>query len=123
MSKILRPQIGMQSKKPGGMPLKRKGFFDNMHVYYGPEWDQDKPTEEEQVIKTPLDEISELVEAMKGELEISFSHYSGWHASCQTKGRTKTWTAHSPITNSYDIEWFSSANEAILTLLNKIKEE
>lgn len=69
-----------------------------------------------------LKEISEIVEAMKGSLEISFSHYSGYHAACKNKAGDKTWNSHDLQTNSYDTEWFSSAEEAILSLLKRVKE-
>lgn len=73
-------------------------------------------------IPTPLEEISDIVEGMKGSLEISFCHYSGWHAACQNKAKDKRWNSHDMQTNSYDVDWFSSADGAILSLLKRIKD-
>lgn len=70
-----------------------------------------------------FEKLSELVDNMKGDLDISYRHHTcGWYAYCNDKRNTRKWSAHEIYQDAYDAQdGFATMEEACEALLQVIE--
>jgi len=72
--------------------------------------------------ETYFEKLIEVVEMMKGRLDVSWSHYGNWDARCENKRGEKKWIALDGVDHPYDYcDGFNSQEEACEFLLKAIE--